>query len=419
MGLLSRGWKPKRLRDQVMVITGASSGIGLATARMAAAQGACVVLTSRNERDLRVAVQEIDARGGRATHVVADVAVPDDMDRVADIAIREFGGFDTWVNNAGVSIYGKLIDVPMEDKKRLSIPTSGASSTVAVRRSDTSRGGAVPSSTSAASCPIGPFLCRACTRHRNMRCLATPMRCGWSSSTTSFRSPITLVKPASINTPFVEHARTYMPGAPALPPPVYAPEVVAKAILRCAERRVREITVGGGGRMITAIGRLAPKTTDTLMEHTMFTGQQGQEASGSIRRQPVSSHARRRGKRAVRKVRQALEPVHEGQVVERHPGAAVHCRGRGAGRYADATQSLSRPFPVSLAECVDASGLMRVARRGGDRVERQRGATLHAVLYQSVCGMAAAPRARRWCPGTLRPNERPGAAIVGNQVARI
>src|SRR4029078_3016992 len=119
MGLMSRGWKPKRLRDQVIVITGGSSGIGLATARMAAARGARVVLTSRKEHDLRVAVEEIDARGGRATHVVADVALPEEMDRVANVAIREFGGFDTWVNNAGVSIYGKLIDVPMDDKKRL------------------------------------------------------------------------------------------------------------------------------------------------------------------------------------------------------------------------------------------------------------------------------------------------------------
>ena len=119
MGLIRRGWKPKRLRDQVVVITGASSGIGLATARMAAARGARVVLASRNERDLRMATEDINIRGGRAIHVVADVAVPQDVDRIADIAIREFGGFDTWVNNAGVSIYGKLIDVPMDDKKRL------------------------------------------------------------------------------------------------------------------------------------------------------------------------------------------------------------------------------------------------------------------------------------------------------------
>ena len=239
MGLLSRGWKPKRLRDQVIVITGASSGIGLATARMAAAQGACVVLTSRNERDLRVAVQEIDARGGRATHVVADVAVPDDMDRVADIAIREFGGFDTWVNNAGVSIYGKLIDVPMEDKKRLFDTNfwgvvNGCRTAV---KYFSRRGGTIIN--------IGSVVSDRAIPLQGMYSASKHAVLGYTDALRmelehdKLPITITLVKPASINTPFVEHARTYMPGAPALPPPVYAPEVVAKAILRCAERRVR------------------------------------------------------------------------------------------------------------------------------------------------------------------------------------
>ncbi|HMF58913.1 MAG TPA: SDR family NAD(P)-dependent oxidoreductase, partial [Vicinamibacterales bacterium] len=92
---MSRGWKPKKLREQTLVITGASSGIGLATARMAGARGARVVLTSRSEQDLRRATEEINARGGQATWVVADVADPTELDRVADVALSEFGGFDT------------------------------------------------------------------------------------------------------------------------------------------------------------------------------------------------------------------------------------------------------------------------------------------------------------------------------------
>jgi len=273
MALMRRKWKPKRLRDQVIVITGASSGIGLATARMAAARGARVVLTSRNERDLRVAVEEIHTSGGRATHVVADVAVPEEMDRVADIAVREFGRFDTWVNNAGISIYGRLTDVPLDDKRRLF---------------DTNFWGVVHG-------------CRTAVRHFaehggtiiNIGSVvsdrAIPLQGMYSASkhavlgyTDALRMElehdklpisVTLVKPASINTPFVEHARNYMPEAPTFPPPVYAPEVVARAILRCAERRVREVTVGGGGRMITAIGHLAPRTTDLVMERTMYDQQ--------------------------------------------------------------------------------------------------------------------------------------------------
>jgi hypothetical protein len=88
---------------------------------------------------------------------------------------------------------------------------------------------------------------------------------------------VTLVKPSAINTPFVEHARNYMEKAPMLPPPVYAPDVVARAILACAEKRVREITVGGGGRMTAALGMLAPRTTDLYMERAMFTQQQDHE----------------------------------------------------------------------------------------------------------------------------------------------
>jgi NAD(P)-dependent dehydrogenase (short-subunit alcohol dehydrogenase family) len=274
MALLSRRWKPKRLGDQVIVITGASSGIGLATARMAAARGARVVLTSRNERDLRVAVEEIDARGGRATHVVADVALPEEMDRVADIAIREFGGFDTWVNNAGISIYGKLTDVPMDDKKRLFDTNfwgvvNGCRTAV---RHFAQRGGTIIN--------IGSVVSDRAIPLQGMYSASKHAVLGYTDALRMElehdRLPITvtLVKPASINTPFVEHARNYMAEAPTLPPPVYAPDVVARAILRCAERRIREITVGGGGRMITALGRLAPRTADVLMERTMFDQQQ-------------------------------------------------------------------------------------------------------------------------------------------------
>jgi hypothetical protein len=82
------------------------------------------------------------------------------------------------------------------------------------------------------------------------------------------------VKPSAINTPYPEHARSYLDeGVPALPPPLYAPEVVAETILRCAERPVRDVIVGGAGRVQVAMSRLAPRLTDLFMERAMFAPQ--------------------------------------------------------------------------------------------------------------------------------------------------
>src|SRR6185436_14860906 len=96
----------KKLSEQVIVITGASSGIGLTTARMAAESGARLVLASRNEDALRKLTEEINSAGGSAAYVVADVGNEDDVKKIAAEALNKFGGFDTWVNNAGVSVYG-------------------------------------------------------------------------------------------------------------------------------------------------------------------------------------------------------------------------------------------------------------------------------------------------------------------------
>ena len=101
----------KPLRNQVIVITGASSGIGLVTARMAAKQGAKVVLAARNEDALRQLSEEIRNQDGHATYVVADVGKEEDVNRIAQRATSEFGDFDTWVNNAGISILWSLYGI--------------------------------------------------------------------------------------------------------------------------------------------------------------------------------------------------------------------------------------------------------------------------------------------------------------------
>jgi NAD(P)-dependent dehydrogenase (short-subunit alcohol dehydrogenase family) len=109
----------KNVRDQVIVITGASSGIGLATARMAAENGARLVLAARSSNALRELADEITRRGGAAIHVAADVGKLGDVREIARAAEDRFGGFDTWVNNAAVAIYGKLLEISVEDMRRL------------------------------------------------------------------------------------------------------------------------------------------------------------------------------------------------------------------------------------------------------------------------------------------------------------
>ena len=108
----------KPLNQQVIVITGGSSGIGLATARMAVEQGARVALISRNEEALAQTEQQLGA-GERVMHVVADVGEREQLQHAADQVIERFGGFDTWINNAGSSVWGRLGDVSDEDHQRV------------------------------------------------------------------------------------------------------------------------------------------------------------------------------------------------------------------------------------------------------------------------------------------------------------
>src|SRR5262245_35307242 len=111
--------KLKPVEEQVIVVTGATSGIGLSTARMAAKRGASLVLAARNEEALSRLCHEISVDGGKCYYVVDDVSKEGDVKKIASEALNAFGTFDTWVNNAGVSIYGKLEDVPIDDAKRL------------------------------------------------------------------------------------------------------------------------------------------------------------------------------------------------------------------------------------------------------------------------------------------------------------
>lgn len=109
----------KPIAEQVVVVTSASSGIGLATARLAARCGAGVLLVSRDGEALRRIAAEIRAEGGRAAWEVADVGDAEEVEAAAACAVERFGRIDGWVNDAGVAIYARLIDTPADEHERM------------------------------------------------------------------------------------------------------------------------------------------------------------------------------------------------------------------------------------------------------------------------------------------------------------
>ena len=262
--------KLKELAQQVIVITGASSGIGLVTARMAAKYGARLVLNARNEEALRLITSEINEAGGKAVCVAGDVGNLADVQRIADEATGIFGGFDTWINNAGVSIYGHLLEQSLEDQRRLFDTNYWGvvhGSTIACAHLRT-RGGALINIGSALSDRAIPIQGSYCASKHAVKGYTDALRMELEEEGAPIS--VTLIKPSAIDTPYRQHARNLMPVEPLNPPPVYAPETVAEAILHCAEHPERDLFVGGGGAALSESGHHAPRLTDKLMEVTMF-----------------------------------------------------------------------------------------------------------------------------------------------------
>jgi short-subunit dehydrogenase len=274
------GLQLKEVEDQVIVITGASSGIGLVTARLAAHRGAAVVLAARSADGLWQAAEAIRARGGEVATVVADMASEHDVRRIAEVALGRYGGFDTWVNNAGVSVYGRIEKVPLEDQRQVFETNYWGTvhgcrvALEHLRR----RGGALIN--------VGSVLSER----------AFPLQGAYSASKHAIKGftdalrmelmhdgapvSVTLIKPAGIDTRYAHHAQTYLPMMPKNPPPLYAPEVVARAILHAAEHPVRELTVGGSGRMLEALDRWLPGLTDRVMARVLPRSQQSRIPTG-------------------------------------------------------------------------------------------------------------------------------------------
>ena len=254
----------KPLNEQVIVITGASSGIGLATARMAVERGAKVVLVARSAEALATESARIAAKGGEALHVVADVGSREALQVAADRAVAAFGGFDTWVNVAGLTIYGNLWEVEDRDSQRLMQTNFWGTvngSLIAVEHLR-DKGGCLVNVGSVASDLAFPLQGMYCASKHAVQGFTDALRMELLQD--NIPIGVTLIKPTSIDTPLPHRARNYMDREPTLPPPIYRPEEVAEAILHAAVHPRREIYVGGAGKVLSDVATVVPGAFDLL-----------------------------------------------------------------------------------------------------------------------------------------------------------
>ncbi len=259
----------KPLSQQTVVITGGSSGIGLATARRAAREGAKVVIASRNEEALAAIVRGIEEDGGQGAWCAADVADEDAAERIGQVAIDRFGGFDSWVNAAATSLYARLEDVTMEEHRRVFdvgyFGTVMGSLHAAEHLAE--KGGALINLGSVLSERAVPVQGTYSAMKHAVLGFTEALRMELAMENSGIS--VTLIKPHGIDTPYPEHARNKMDVPARIPPIVYDPELVAKAICFAAAHPRRELLVGGQGHLLTKVGNLLPGVTDAVMEAFM------------------------------------------------------------------------------------------------------------------------------------------------------
>jgi NAD(P)-dependent dehydrogenase (short-subunit alcohol dehydrogenase family) len=262
--------------EQSVVITGASSGIGRVTALRFARGGARVTVAARNARALDQLVEQIEHEGGEALAVPTDVAVEAQVQALAERAAGRFGGIDTWVNNAGVSMYAPFDEVTSEEFRRvIDVNFFGQvyGCRAALPHLKQRGGGAIICVGSILSDRAAPLQSAYSASKHAVKGLTEALRVELQSSGHDIQ--VTLIKPSSINTPFFEHAKTRLGVMPKPFPPAYDPDLVAQAIVHAAEHPAREIVVGGAGKSLTAFEAFAGPLLDRLLA---WTGDRAQES---------------------------------------------------------------------------------------------------------------------------------------------
>ncbi|MGK5679781.1 SDR family oxidoreductase [Actinoplanes sp. URMC 104] len=257
---------PKPVSEQVVVITGASTGIGRAAAFAFAARGAKVACAARSREALDVLAAQIHVAGGTAIAVPTDVTDPVAVRALADTAEQHFGHLDTWVNNAAVSVWGRVEDITDAEFDRVMRvnflgQVHGVHAALpALRRSGGGTMIGVASVEGVRAVPLhGPYTASKFALRAFYDCLRMEL------AQEGVPIAVSTILPASIDTPFFEHARSKLGAMVKPPPPVYAPELVADSIVYAATHPRREIPVGGSAVGFFLGQRLSPALTDALL----------------------------------------------------------------------------------------------------------------------------------------------------------
>ncbi|MGY1690735.1 SDR family oxidoreductase [Geodermatophilus sp. SYSU D01105] len=258
------------MHEQVVVVMGASSGIGRATAARFAAEGARVVVAARGETGLRSLVEEIRAGGGEACAEVADVTDPAQVRRVAERAVTEYGRLDTWVHAAAVLLVAPFEETTPEEFQQvvdvnLMGQVHGAMAALPHLRR---QGGALVSISSMGAKRGVPLQTAYCAAKHGIDGFVETLR--MEVRREQLPVSVTNVMPATINTPLFDQARTKIGVKPVAPPPIYQPDVVVDAVLHAAQHPVRDLVVGGSAKALILGEKVAPRLLDALLTRFGF-----------------------------------------------------------------------------------------------------------------------------------------------------
>jgi len=263
----------KPLREQVLVVTGASSGLGRAIARLAGDRGAKVVVTARNEEALRNCVAEIEDAGSEALAVPADCTDQGEVERVLAQALERFGRLDTYVANAIVTVYAEVERLKPDELRRVwEVNFFGVvyGYWTALPHLRAPRGTFLHVSSALGYRGI-PLQAAYCSTKAGLRAFLESARVEEQKANSGVA--ISLVLPGAINTPQFDRDRQNIGYQPQPVPPIYQPEPLAEATLHCAEHPMRELPISWGAQKLLWGQKLSPRAGDWMLRRMGWKSQ--------------------------------------------------------------------------------------------------------------------------------------------------